>query len=22
VNSPTKDQDYWTKIIMHNVDQF
>ena len=22
VTSPSKDQDYWTKIIMHNVDQF
>ncbi len=22
VNSPSKDPDYWTKIIMHNVEQF
>lgn len=21
-NSPSKDPDYWTKIIMHNVEQF
>lgn len=22
MNSPSKDPDYWTKIIMHNVEQF
>jgi hypothetical protein len=22
VSSPSKDPDYWTKIIMHNVEQF
>ena len=22
VTSPSKDPDYWTKIIMHNVEQF